>query len=131
MSAESLVRDALVKVPKAVAAGVVDMASGLLLSIKTVESHPQAVIDLLAAATRDLFEGEMVVAIENTFKKARGVTSGDHYFQEILVASTNLWHYFGRLKSMPGAVLVVVTAGDVNLGLLIVKCRELTGSGTI
>lgn len=131
MSADSLVRDALANVPKAVAAGVVDMASGMMLAIKTVDSHPQAVLDILAPATRELFEGEMVTAIETIFKKARGVDSKAHYFQEILVSSTNLWHFFGRIKSSPASVLTVVARGDVNLGLFVVKCRELTAAGTV
>lgn len=131
MSADTMVRDALSNVPKAVAAGIVDMASGMLLSIKTVDSHPQAVIDVLAPATRELFEGEMVTTIEDLFKKARGVESAEHYFQEVMVSSTNLWHYFGRLKASPGTVLTVVMRGDVNLGMMIVKCREITAKGVI
>lgn len=131
MSADAMVKDALTNVPKAVAAGVVDMASGLMLAIKTVDSHPQAVLDILAPATRELFEGEMVSMIEGLFKKARGVQTADPYFQEILVSSTNLWHYFGRIKSSPSSVLCVVTRADANLGMLVVKCRELVNNGTV
>jgi hypothetical protein len=131
MSADAIVKNALANVPKALAAGVVDMASGLMLAIKTVESHPQKVLDVLAPATRELFEGEMVVTIENLFKQARGVKSDDHYFQEVLVSSTHLWHYFGRLHSNPRVVVTVVTSADVNMGLFLVKCRDLTGDGAI
>lgn len=131
MSADSIVKDALATVPKAVAAGVVDMASGLMLSIKTVESHPQRVLDILAPATQELFEGELVTTIENLFKQARGVKTDERYFQEILISSTHLWHFFGRLKSNPRTVLVIVAAADVNLGMLIVKCRQLTASESI
>ena len=42
MSADTAVASALSTVPKAVAAGVVDMETGMLLAIKTTESHPQA-----------------------------------------------------------------------------------------
>jgi hypothetical protein len=131
MSADNIVKNALADVPKSVAAGVVDMGSGLLLAVKTVESHPQSVIDLLASATKDLFEGDSVLTIEQLFKKARGVTNNDRYFQEVLVSSTNLWHYFGRLKSTPSVVMVVVCRGDVNLGAMLVKCRQICSSGTI
>jgi len=131
MSAESIVKNAISNVPKAVAAGVVDMASGLLLSIKTVESHPQRVLDVLAPATRELFEGEMVLTIENLFKQARGIKNDERYFQEILISSTNLWHYFARLKSNPRVVLTVVTMADVNMGMLLMKCREIAATETI
>jgi hypothetical protein len=119
------------EVPKAVAAGVVDLATGMLLNIKTVESHPQQVVDLLAAASKDLFEGDLVVQIENIFKKARGVTTDEHYFQEILISSTNLWHYFGRVKANPKVILVVVARGDVSIGMFLMKCRSMVENGTV
>lgn len=131
MSAETIVRNAITQVPKAVAAGVVDMSSGLMLSIKTVESHPQRVLDVLAPATRELFEGEMVLTIENLFKQARGVKSDERYFQEILISSTHLWHYFGRLKSNSRVAICVVAPADVNMGMFLVKCRDITGTESI
>lgn len=131
MSAEAIVKDVLQNVPKAVAAGVVDMGSGMMLAIKTVESHPQAVLDILAPATKELFEGDMVLHIENLFKKARGVDSDDRYFQEILVSSTNLWHYFGRVKASPTTVLVAVCRADVNMGMFLMKAREITANASV
>lgn len=91
MSAETIVSNAMKGVTGAVAAGVVDMGSGMLLSVKTAESHPQEVLDILAPAAKELFEGDMVTSIENLFKKARGVDNADHYFREMLISSTNLW----------------------------------------
>lgn len=131
MSAESIVKQCLEDVPKSVAAGVVDMASGMMLAMKTVESHPQAVIDVLAPATKELFEGDMVLHIEKLFKQARGVESDERYFQEILISSEHLWHYFGRLKSDPQIVLTVVSRGDVNMGLFLVKARQVRDAGTV
>ena len=131
MSAESIVKNAIDQVPKAVAGGVIDMGSGMMLAIKTVESHPQTVLDILAPATKELFEGDMVLHIESLFKKARGVDNNERYFQEILISSTHLWHYFGRLKSNPSVVLAVVSRGDVNMGMFLVKAREITTSSTV
>lgn len=131
MSADTIVKSIINDIPKSVAAGVVDMGSGMLLSIKTVESHPQAVLDILAPATKEMFEGDMVTQIENLFKQARGVDSDEHYFNEMLVGSKNLWHYFGRLKSAPGAVVVAVTSQDVNVGMLLMKARNLCASESI
>ena len=131
MSIDETIRLAMTEVPKAVATGLVDMGSGMMLSIKTVDSHPQAVLDILAPATKEMFEGDMVTSIENLFKKSRGVTDQAHYFQEILVSSTNLWHYFGRLKSNQQVVLAAVCRGDVNLGLLVMKARQIAQAATI
>ncbi|MCB1034072.1 MAG: hypothetical protein KDD47_09590 [Acidobacteria bacterium] len=131
MSADEAIRQAMAEVPKAVAAGVVDMGSGMMLAIKTIDSHPQSVLDVLAPATKEMFEGDMVEQIESLFKKARGVNSDERYFQEILISSTHLWHYFGRLKAMPQVVLAVVTRGDVNLGMLVMKARQIASSATV
>ncbi len=131
MSVETAIKSAMGDVPGALAAGVVDMGSGMLVGVKTVDSHPQAVLDLVASATKELYEGQMVTQIEDLFKKARGVESDERYFQEIIISSTNLWHYFCRFKSQVNAVLVVVSPMDVNVGLFIMKAREIAHSETI
>ena len=72
MSLDNAINDTVKAVPECLAAGYVDMKTGMLLGVKTVDSHPQEVLDLVAAATGDLFQGANVVAIEQMFKKARG-----------------------------------------------------------
>ncbi len=125
MKLDEAISHSLKAVPKAVASGVVDMESGMMLDMKTTASHPQEVFDFLAAATKDMFEGENVVTIENIFKKSRGSKSNEHYFKEIVVYSTNLLHYFTRLPSRQATVYVVVCAADANVGLVMVKAREI------
>lgn len=131
MSADLIVQSMLTQVPKALAAGVVDIGTGMLLAIKTVDSHPQAVLDMVAAATRDLFEGDTVVNIENTFKKVRGDSYTGHYFREIIVSSRNLLHIFARLESNENVVAVVVCRIDTNLGLALMKAREIASQGSV
>lgn len=131
MSAESVVKGLMGNVPKAVAAGVVDMGTGMLLHVSTIESHPQEVLDLVSAATKDLFEGDNVTTIENTFKKVRGVDSDERYFDEIVVTSTNLLHIFARLKSAPTVVAIVVCRVDTNLGAALMQTRRVCGSDTV
>jgi len=125
MNIDESLNGALKNVPKAVAAGVVDITDGLLLGIKTADSHPKEIFDFLAAATKDMFEGDNVVTIENMFKKARGVKTKEHYFQEIIVYSTNLLHYFARVPGQGNVVLGVVCSIDANIGLVLVKAREV------
>lgn len=111
-------------IPECVAAGYVDIASGMLLSMKTVDSHPSEVIDMLAAATADLFAGPNIVTIESMFKKARGVPMDNHhYFQEIIVNSDNLIHVFLRGKLYTDYILVFVCRKTANLGMVLTKSR--------
>ena len=98
----------------------------MLLNVKTIDSHPQEALDLVAAATKDLYEGDNVTAIEQIFKRIRGVRSEEHYFQQILVMSTNLIHFFGRMEKDPSTVLVAVCRMDANLGLVLAKGRAIT-----
>ena len=122
MSFEVALSNAAASVPECVAAGYVDVASGMLLSLKTVDSHPQQVIDLLAAATADMFNGPNVSMIERMFKKARGLEDdGFHYFQEI--NSENLIHVFLRGKTNPEYVAVFVCRKTANLGMALTKAR--------
>jgi hypothetical protein len=124
MSLDKALADAQTNIPECVASGYVDMASGMLLGVKTVDSHPSEVLDLVAAATGDLFQGKNVVEIENLFDKSRGITGRQsHYFQEILVFSTNLIHVFIRSKKNPTCVSVFVARISANIGMVLVRAR--------
>ncbi len=111
------------QVPECIASGYVDMSTGMLLGVKTVDSHPREVLDLVAAATADLFQGSNVTAIENMFKRARGVKDAAHYFEEIIVFSTNLLHVFIRSKKFPDHAVVFVCRKSANVGMVIAKTR--------
>lgn len=126
MSLENVLKKVQSSVPECLAAGVVDMETGMLLSMRTVDSHPSEVIDMLAAATGELFQGENVTMIENTFKRIRGVKDdGHHYFQEILIFSDNLLHLFQRCKKNANVVLVTVCRKKANVGMVMVKARSM------
>ncbi|WP_049622291.1 hypothetical protein [Frateuria defendens] len=122
---ETALQQAISTVPECVAAGYVDIASGMLLAIKTVDSHPREVMDLLAAATADMYQGPNVSMIEKLFRQARGLPPDQsvHYFQEILVNSENLIHVFMRGKLHPEYVLVFVCRRTANLGMALTKAR--------
>lgn len=124
MALDKEIQDAIQQVPECVAGGYVDLASGMLLGVKTVDSHPSEVMDLLAAATADLFQGDNVVTIENIFKKARGVENdGRHYFQELIVMSDNLLHIFLRGKQYEEHVICFVCRKSANIGMALTKGR--------
>lgn len=123
MALDNALASAVQTVPECLAAGYVDMGTGMLLGVKTVDSHPQEVLDLVAAATADLFQGDNVVAIEQHFKKARGSKDDKHYFHEILVMSENLLHVFIRTKKYPDHVVCFVSRKSANVGMLLAKSR--------
>ncbi|MER6467481.1 hypothetical protein [Streptomyces collinus] len=121
----SLVKSLRSNAPDCVASGVVDMSTGMLLSYETVDNHPPEVLDLLAGATLDLFQGRTVVMIEDIFKERRGSTADGHFFQEILVNSENLTHLFVRMNEQQDVVAVVVCRKSVNVGMLLAQARRV------
>lgn len=124
MPLEKSMQEVQSAVPECVAVGYVDMSTGMLLGVKTVDSHPQEVLDLVAAATADLFQGPNVSTIEKMFKKSRGVPDdGAHYFQEIIVLSDNLVHVFLRCKKNADQAAVIVCRKSVNIGMALTKAR--------
>ncbi|MBB3062414.1 hypothetical protein [Microbulbifer rhizosphaerae] len=121
---DTVIQKSISMVPECLAAGYVDLSSGMLLAIKTVDSHPQDVMEMLAAATADLFQGPNVVTIENMWKKSRGLPMDDyHYFQEVIVNSENLIHIFMRTKEYPNHVVTFVCRKSANLGMVLTKAR--------
>ncbi|MEZ5875970.1 MAG: hypothetical protein R3D30_14545 [Hyphomicrobiales bacterium] len=123
-SLDKSLQAAMNSIPECLAAGYVDMSTGMLLSVKTVDSHPQEVLDLVSAATADLFQGSNVSVIESMFKQSRGLKDDDHhYFQEIVVFSDNLLHMFLRCKKNVDHVAVFVTRKSANVGMVIAKSR--------
>lgn len=126
MSLDKALSAAQTDVPECVAVGYVDMSSGFLLGVKTVDSHPGEILDLVAAATGDLFQGKNVTEIERLFDQSRGITNrvaGAHYFNEIVVFSTNLIHVFIRSKKNPSHVAVFVARVAANIGMVLTRSR--------
>ena len=124
MSLESALAVTQRTVPECVSAGLVDMKTGMLLGMKSASVYPQEFLDMVAAATGDLFQGQNVTMIEQMFRKQRGMKEdGHHYFQEIIVLSDNLLHVFLRCKRNEDLVLVTVARNTANLGMVIAKTR--------
>ncbi|MER8011522.1 MULTISPECIES: hypothetical protein [unclassified Streptomyces] len=128
----SLVKSLRTEAPDCVASGVVDMATGMLLAYETVDNHPPEVLDLLAGATLDLFQGRTVLMIEDLWKERRG-QSGDetHFFQEVLVNSDNVTHLFVRMSQQQDVVAVVVCRKSVNVGMLFAQVRRVVGQHSL
>lgn len=124
MSLESALAVTQRTVPECVSAGLVDMKTGMLLGVKNVTNYSQEILDMVAAATGDLFQGQNVTMIEQMFRKHRGAKEdGRHYFQEIIILSDNLLHVFVRCKRNEDLVLVTIARNTANLGMVIAKTR--------
>lgn len=125
MSLDKTLAEAIANVPECLAGAYIDMSTGMLLAVKTIDSHPQEVLDLVAAATTDMFQGPNVTEIENHFRRSRGSKDdGWHYFREFFITSDNLIHVFLRSRKHPEHVAVFVTRASANIGMVITKSRS-------
>ena len=114
---------AMSSVPECVGAGYIDVASGLVLGSRLVDSLPADIVDLLAAAVAEMFQGPNVIAVESFIKKLRGIETSHHFFQEITVHSDNMRHIFMRGRKNQDYVLALVCRKTVNFGLALAKAR--------
>lgn len=112
-------------VPDYLASGIVDMSTGLLLAIDTVDEHPREIMELLAATTAELFQGKAVTRVEDLWKQYRGSTDTRHYFNEMLIYSENLVHLFIRSKTNPDIAAVIVCSKQVSVGMLMAQARQV------
>lgn len=113
-------------IPDYVASGLVDMSTGMLLDVDTADEHPREIIDLLAAATADLFQGKTISQIEGLWRRQRGsgeATGG--YFEEIAIYSDSLAHLFLRSKRHDGIVAAVVCRPSVDVVELFAQAQQV------
>jgi hypothetical protein len=105
------------KVDGAVACGVVDLDSGILLGIYNASPFAPALNELVALATADLFRGPSVGRIEQMVRRHRGAKEdGASYFYEVQLTSERNFHF---AKTICGgrAVIMLVTRKSTNVGL--------------
>lgn len=110
-------KDVVSKVEGAVACGVIDLDTGMLLGIHNGAQYTQTLNEIVAAATMDLFRGPNVGRVEQMVRAQRGVSeNGAHYFQEIHISSEHNYHFAKTIKQGK-AVIMLVTKRSTNIGM--------------
>jgi hypothetical protein len=110
-------RDVVNKVDGAVACGVVDLDTGMLLGIHNAAQYTQTLNEVVAAATMDMFRGPNIGRIEQMVRAHRGVPeNGDHYFQEVHITSEHNYHFAKTIRA-GRAVMMLVTRKTTNIGM--------------
>lgn len=110
-------KDVVAKVDGAVAAGVVDLETGMLLGIHNSAQYTQTLNEIVAAACMDMFRGNNISRIEQMVRSHRGIPeNGEHYFQEIHITSEHNFHFAKTVKK-GRAVIMLVTKKSTNIGM--------------
>lgn len=110
-------REVVNKVEGAVACGVVDLETGMLLGIHNASQYTQTLNEVVAAATMDMFRGPNIGRIEQMVRAHRGIPeNNEHYFQEIHITSDHNYH-FAKVLKRGKAVIMLVTRKTTNIGM--------------
>lgn len=124
MSIQGQLYKSIKSMPGCIAGGYIDLDTGKLVSMLTMESQSKEVLERLVGITEDLFQGPNVVLIENIFKEARGITdTGSHLFQEMVVMNEDLMHIFVRGHGNKNHVITFVSKGSANMMSFLVNAR--------
>lgn len=124
MHINAVLQTHLAAIPDCVAIGYVEMSTGALLGVKTRDAHPSEMLELVAAATGDLFQGRNVSALEALYRRSNGlVDESEQEFQDIIVNSGELIHVFLRARQAAGYAAVFVCKKTANLGMALSKAR--------
>lgn len=110
-------KEVVQKTEGAVACGIVDLDSGMLLGIYNSANYTQTLNEIVAAATMDLFRGPNVGRVEQMVRSHRSIPeNGEHYFQEIHITSEHNFHFAKTLKKGK-AVIMLITKKTTNIGM--------------
>lgn len=98
-------------------AAVVDLESGLLLSVAhNVPYFTQSYLDAVAAAAVDMFRGKTVNTVEKLIASQRG-TEVKQLVQEVQMTTEKTFHFMSMVPGKPNALMVLITGKKANLGM--------------
>ncbi|HEV55885.1 MAG TPA: hypothetical protein ENN87_00090 [Phycisphaerales bacterium] len=105
-------------VTDALGAAVVDLDSGLLLSVShNVPYFTQSYLDAVAAAAVDMFRGKTVSNVENLIADQRGDGDVRRLIQEVQMSTEKTYHFMSIVPGKQNALLVLITGRKANLGM--------------
>ncbi|KEF31153.1 MAG: hypothetical protein EP339_13550 [Gammaproteobacteria bacterium] len=105
------------EVGDALGAAVVDLESGLLLSVAhNVPYFTQSYLDAVAAAAVDMFRGKTVSTVENLIASQRG-TEVNRLVQEVQMSTEKTYHFMSIVPGKPNSLMVLITGRKANLGM--------------
>ncbi|MEZ5593841.1 MAG: hypothetical protein R3F53_25300 [Gammaproteobacteria bacterium] len=117
MSLDRLMQDLVSTVNGAVGAAVVDLNSGLLLSVKhTVPYFTQSYLDAVAASAVDMFRGNTISTVEEMLSSTRG-TVVTNSIKEVQMTTDGTYHFMSIVPGKEDSLLVLITSKKANLGM--------------
>jgi hypothetical protein len=114
---DGVCKDLLKEVNDGLGVAVVDIQSGLLLSVAhNIPYFTQSYLDAVAAAAVEMFQGRTVANVEKMIANQRG-TEFKHLIKEVQMTTDRTYHFMAIVPQKPNALLVLITGRKANLGM--------------
>ncbi|WP_253283274.1 hypothetical protein [Ruegeria sp. HKCCD7559] len=114
-------------IPDCIAAGYIDMETGMLLGSSVSDSDCADSLDVLAVAVANLFQGRGVAAFEALLRQAGSADEENAGFGEVAVFSKDRLNIFLRTKEYPDHVVCYICRNSANVGLALTKSHLSLG----
>jgi hypothetical protein len=114
---DQITREVVTAVDGALGCAVVDLSSGLLLSVShNVPYFTQTYLEAVAAAAVDMFRGKNVQAVESLLSNQRGKTV-ENSVQEMQMTTPATLHFMAIVPDKPNGLVVLITSKKTNQGI--------------
>jgi hypothetical protein len=114
---DDITRDVINSVDGALGCAVVDLTSGLLLSVShNVPYFTQTYLEAVGAAAVDMMRGKNVQAVESLLAANRGTTV-EKSIKEVQMSTTDTLHFMTVLPEKPDSMVILITNKKANLGM--------------
>lgn len=114
---DDIVQQIIRDVDGALGCAVVDLSSGLLLSVAhNVPYFTQSYLEAVAAAAVDIVRGKNVLAVEALLSSQRG-KKVENSIKEIQMSTDHTYHFMAVVPEKPDSMVVLITNRKTNLGM--------------
>ncbi|MGZ8219521.1 hypothetical protein [Methylomagnum sp.] len=114
---DEVIQGILRDVDGALGCAVVDLSSGLLLSVAhNVPYFTQSYIEAVAAAAVDMLRGKNVLAVESLLSSQRG-KKVENTIKEVQMTTDHTYHFMATVPDRPNSLVVLITSRKTNLGM--------------
>lgn len=116
-SLNDVLNNVMGNVDGALGIAVVDLSTGLLLSVShNVPYFTQSYLDAVAAASVDMFRGKGITGVEKLLSQQRGVPL-ENSIKEIQMTTEKTFHFMSTVPGKPNSMVVLITSKKANLGM--------------
>ncbi len=130
MSIQASLTAAMETIPDCIAAGYVDMETGMLLGTNVSDPASADDLETFAIAVANLFQGRGVGAFEALLRQSGTEQADNPGFGEIAVFSRDRLNIFLRTPDYPDHVVCYICRSSVNVGLALTKSHLSLGPVT-